>query len=113
MDSLLKLRCYDIPMTEVRQLIYDSDRVFYLGQVDKAQQKLRATKKRLLDIARFGGSNLDKPMNKLILMIDDLLLNIQESSDVVPEKFRKVGHEANLMATKGGLILSNVEFDCE
>jgi hypothetical protein len=112
-DSLLKLRCYYIPMTEVRQLLYDGDRVFYLGHIDKAQQKLKATTELLVDIARSSGPSLDKSMNELILMIDDLLLNIQESSDMVPQKFREVGHKANLMATKGELILSDVEFHCE
>jgi hypothetical protein len=110
MDSLMKLRFYYLPITEVRQLVYDADRLFYLKEVDKTQQKLRLANKLLVEIAESGGQNLKTSVNEAVLMIDDLLLNIQESSDKVPEKFREVGHHVNLMATKGELILSGAEF---
>jgi hypothetical protein len=110
MTSLMKLHFYYLPLTEVRQLIYDADRLFYLKEVDKTQQKLQAANRLLVDIAKSGGHNLETSMNEAVLMIDDLLLNIQESSDKVPKKFREVGHHVNLMATKGELILSGAEF---
>jgi hypothetical protein len=46
-------------------------------------------------------------------MIDELILNIQESSRAVPAKFGEVGHRVNLMALKGEIILSDVTFDDE
>lgn len=113
MDSLMKLHFYYLPITEVRQLIYDADQLFYLKEVDKTQQKLRAANRLLVDVAKSGGQNLETSVNEAVLMIDDLLLNIRESSDKVPEKFKEVGHHVNLMATKGELILSSTEFHYE
>lgn len=111
--SLMELHFYYLPITEVRQLIYDADRLFYLKEVDKAQQKLLAANRLMVEIAKSGGENLKASVNATILMIDELLLNIQESSDKVPERFREVGFHVNLMATKGELILSGAEFHYE
>ena len=109
----MKLRFYYLPITEVRQLVYDADRLFYLKEVDKTQQKLRLANKLLVEIAESGGQNLKTSVNEAVLMIDGLLLNMQESSDKVPDKFREVGLHINLMATKGELILSSAEFHYE
>jgi hypothetical protein len=113
MDFLMKLHFYYLPMTEVRQLIYDADRLFYLKEIDKTQQKLLSANRLLVDIAKAGGKTLESPVNQAILMIDALLLNIKESSDKVPEAFKEVGYHINLMATKGELILSGAEFHYE
>jgi hypothetical protein len=113
MDPLMKLHFYYLPITEVRQMVYDADRLFYLKQVDKTQYKLRAANRLLVDIGRSGGPNLETSVNELVLMIDDLLLNIEESSETVPEKFREVGHRVNLMAMKGELVLSGAKFHYE
>jgi hypothetical protein len=113
MDALMKLYFYYVPITEVRQMVYDADRLFYLKQFDKTQHQLRAANRLLVDVGRSGGPNLETSVNELVLMIDDLLLNIQESSDMVPEKFRKVGHRVNLMAVKGEIVLSGAKFHYE
>jgi hypothetical protein len=113
MDSLAKLHFYYVPMTEVRQLIYDADRLYYLKQADKTEQKLTAATKLLVDMAKSDGQNVEQPINELILMIDDLLVNMQESSDKVSEKFAEVGHHVNLMAVKGEIILSGTKFHDE
>ena len=52
-------------------------------------------------------------VNELMVMIDELILSIQESSRAVPAKFAEVGHRVNLMALKGEIILSDVTFDDE
>ncbi|OEU49260.1 MAG: hypothetical protein BA872_05040 [Desulfobacterales bacterium C00003060] len=111
MNSLLELRFYYIPMTEVRQLVYDADRLLFLKKVDKTQEKLKQANKLLTDIANSDGPNLEEPVNKLVLMIDELILSIQESSSTVPKKLRDVGHRVNLMALKGELILTDAKFD--
>jgi len=67
-------------------------------------------KRILIDVARSGGPNLEKSVNELILMIDDLILSIRERPMATAEKFREVGHRANLLVAKGELILSDVEF---
>jgi len=64
-------------------------------------------------VAESDGPNLKRSVNELIVMIDELILNIQESSRAVPAKFGEVGHRVNLMALKGEIILSDVTFDDE
>ena len=111
MNELLKLHFYYLPMTEVRQLVYDADRLFYLKQSDATKNKLKEANNLLMHVAESDGSNLKGSVNELIVMIDELILNIQESSRAVPAKFGEVGHRVNLMALKGEIILSDVTFD--
>lgn len=113
MNELLKLHFYYLPMTEVRQLVYDADRLFYLKQSDATKNKLKEANNLLLHVAESDGPNLKRSANELIIMIDELILNIQESSRAVPAKFGEVGHRVNLMALKGEIILSDVTFDDE
>jgi hypothetical protein len=111
MNELLKLHFYYLPMTEVRQLVYDADRLFYLKQPDAAEDKLKEANDLLMHVAESDGPNLKRSVNELIVMIDDLILNVEESSAAVSGKFAEVGHRVNLMALKGELILSDVTFD--
>jgi hypothetical protein len=113
MNELLKLHFYYLPMTEVRQLVYDADRLFYLKQSDATKNKLKEANNLLMHVAESDGPNLKRSVNELIVMIDELILNIQESSRAVPTKFGEVGHRVNLMALKGEIILSDVTFDDE
>jgi hypothetical protein len=113
MNALLKLHFYYIPMTEVRQLVYDADRLFYLKQSDATQNKLREANKFLGHVADSDGPNLKRSVNELIVMIDELILNIQESSSAGLEKFREVGHRVNLMLLDGEFVLSDARFDHE
>lgn len=110
MDSLLTLHFYYVPMTEVRQLVYDADRLFYLGQTQQAQQKLNKAHEVLLNMATADGPHLEESVNDVVASIDDLSVNIQESSDKVLEKFKEVGQRVNFMCLKGELVLSGETF---
>ncbi len=113
MNELLKLHFYYLPVTEVRQLVYDADQLFYLKQSDATKNKLKEANNLLMHVAESDAPNHKRSINELIVMIDELIVNIQESSRAVPAKFREVGHRVNLMALKGELILSGVTFDYE
>ena len=110
MDSLLRLHFYYVPMTEVRQLVYDADRLFYLGQTQQAQEKLKKAHEVLLSMATADGPHLEESVNEVVASIDDLSVNIQESSSKVLEKFREVGRRVNFMCLKGELVLSGDKF---
>jgi hypothetical protein len=110
MDSLLNLHFYYVPMTEVRQLVYDADRLFYLRQTQQAQEKLKRAHEVLLNIATANGPHLEESVNEVIASIDDLSVNIQESSGKVLEKLREVGRRVNFMCLKGELVLSGDTF---
>jgi len=109
-DSLLKLHLYYVPMTEVRQLVYDADRLFYLRQSQQAQERLNRAKDMLVSLATADGPRFEESVNELITMVDDLVVNIQEVSPRVSENLRDVGDRVNFMCLKGELVLSGVEF---
>lgn len=108
--ALQKLRRYYIPMTEVRQLIYDADRLYYLRQQDQTQQKLGDAKSELLKITAGSSGSLTQAIDKLILAIDDLMLAINNDPGGVAEKFAALGEHVNLMTIKGELILTELDF---
>jgi hypothetical protein len=108
-QSLFKLKYYYLPITEVRQLIYDAERLFYLDQKDQADHELKNARKLLEIAAQSDTISVEKPMAELIAMIDDLLILINKNSPDIPEKFSELGHRVNLMAYKGELIISGVK----
>ena len=109
-QTLLKVEKYFLPLTEVRQLIYDADRVYYLGQKEKAGQKLQQARERLVLIGAAGGEALEKKVNEAVLMLEELKLAIETDPAGVTDKMRLLGEKVNLMILKGDLILSGVRF---
>lgn len=106
MDALSRLQFYFIPMTEIRQLVYDADRLFRLGRLSEAKGKLEQAKTLLRQIAGAEHHSLRKPANELILLLDGLLLTLDEDPDNAAAKFQLVGERVNLMLLKGDLVLS-------
>ncbi len=108
-NQILKLKYYYLPMTEVRQLVYDADRLYYLKKPDFAIKKLNKADEILLQI---GESNpvLKKHTMDLIYANSNLIASIKNSSKDVPEAFKKIAIELNLLLNKGELVLDNVEF---
>jgi len=108
-QSLFKLKYYYLPITKVRQLVYDADRLFYLNQRTQANQKLENAKKLLEAAAESDVISLQKPLSELIAMIDDLIISLGKESPEISEKFGEIGHRVNMMAYKGELIISEVK----
>lgn len=104
-QALFKLQHYYVPMTNVRQLIYDADRFYYLKRFDETNRKLEYARQLLHNIIDSYKPNLTKTIDEVILMIDDVMLAIEDAPQTVPEKFSKLGHKVNLMTVKGELIL--------
>jgi hypothetical protein len=108
-QSLFKLKYYYLPITEVRQLIFDADRLFYLGQQDEAYQKLAGAKEVVESIARSDVLSAQKPLLELGSLLDELMISMSKNSPEIPEQFHEVGHRVNMMAYKGELIISGVK----
>jgi hypothetical protein len=106
MESLSRLQFYFIPMTEARQLVYDADRLFFLGRVPEAKRKLAQAKDFLRGIGDAERHRLLKPPNEVFLLLDELLLIIDEAPHDAPAKFSLIGNRLNLMLLKGDLVLS-------
>lgn len=110
MLALRKLHRFYVPMTEIRQSIYDADRLYYLQRQGEARNKLVSAKNQLLEITAGSSGNLTQVIDKLILAIDDLELAIVNDPSDVAAKFAALGEHVNLMTIKGELVLTESDF---
>lgn len=107
--ELKKLKYYYIPITEVRQLIYDADRLYYLNNSGECLDKLENVRKYLIQISE-SGKGLEKPTDEVLSLTDEAVNAVKSKSPDAAEKLEKLGHRVNLMALKGQLILEEVTF---
>ena len=111
--ALLELRHYFVPMTQVRQLVYDADRLYFLNRVKEARNNLTRARGFLIAIGNSDGETLRKAASEAETMIDRLLPAMEQSPSNVAEQFRSLGHKVNMLAIKGDLVLSGVRFSEE
>ena len=103
MNLLLTLENYYLPITQVRQQIYDADRLISLNQVQKAKDNLIRAENRL---ARIENSNVSRVIRKAVTRLDTLIkeaiFEIDGPYEKAVAKLEAAGIEANLMLLKGG-----------
>jgi hypothetical protein len=108
--ALRKVEACFLPMTEVRQLVYDADRIYFLGLKGDAAEKLRQARVRLEQVGRAGGEPLEKAVSEVIAMIEALERSMETEPQAVAGEMRLLGEKVNLMVIKGDLILAGVTF---
>jgi hypothetical protein len=108
--SFLQLRHYFIPMTEVRQLIYDAERLYALKRTDTARDHLVRAQKILAETAASGGTVMEKNCEEVDVMLQQLLSAMERSAADVGDRFHALGNRVNLLLVKGDLILAGIEF---
>lgn len=108
--ALSKLEHYYIPMTEVRQLVYDADRLYHLHRTGDASQDLDKAKQHLVRIAASDGPLLEKAMEEPITAVDDLRRAMDRSDADVVDRLRVLGDRINLMTLKGELIVGEAQW---
>lgn len=101
---------YALPITEVRQLVYDAGRLQALGNPQQAARKLDRASRLMQQIGETDGPSLLSETAGVQVMIKDLLIAMGTGSPAVPEKFKALGHKVNLLALKSDLVLSGVRF---
>ena len=110
-NALLILKDYYIPLTEIRQLIYDADRIYYLKRIAESKTKLEEARVLLQKINQQAISqSLNEPIMEVIQMIDDCILTLDKNFPESIAKLKNLGHKINLMIFKGDLILSGIQF---
>jgi hypothetical protein len=121
-DAAQVLRYYDVPMTEVRQLIYDASRLHALLRSQDALEHLNRSAEILLKIEQQGSPPVQKSMQGLRTMTSELQMLLEEErraptsgsqasvSRKVAAKFSELGHKVNLLALKSDLVLSGADF---
>lgn len=107
---LLKTEKYFLPMTEVRQLIYDADRLYYLGRKVATKKNLLQARALLIRVGEAGGGSVEKAVSEAIVMIEDLERIMDMEPRAVPEKMRLLGEKINLMVLKGDLVLAGATY---
>ena len=111
--ALLKLKLYDIPMTEFRQLVYDADRLFYLGRKDEAKANLKKGKDILLAMVDRLGIPAGDSINELLQYVEELEIAFDHSPAKVGTILKTLGARVNLFLLKGDLILAGTTFKPE
>lgn len=109
---LLEIKDYYVPLTAIRQKIYDADRFFKLKNSKKAKSLLNDAQL-ILDAIDLKTHNkaFDKMTLDLKTMINEVLLSLDDSSESnTYNKMKLLGEHINLMLLKGDLVLSGIEF---
>lgn len=109
-EAAAVLEFYDIPITKVRQLVYDAGRLYVLDRQQQAERKLERAAGLMQQIGKNNGPALLAEATEVFLQIKDLLLAMEVNPASVPEKFKALGHKVNMMALKSGLVLSGAHF---
>ena len=121
-ETGLSLLYYHVPITEVRQLIYDAGRLHALKRTSEVLVHLDRAEIILKRIGEFGGSSVQRATHETLVMIEDLRLTLTEEmhatstkapnerAETVVAKFRRLGHRVNMLAIKGDLILAGTHF---
>lgn len=120
--ALLELKYYFIPMTQVRQVIYDAGHLHSIGRQRDALAHLARADRVLGDIETHGNGSFQKALQELRVMIEKLRETLEQERQTTSKKdlvdlsksaaaqFGELGHKANMMVIKGDLILSGVDF---
>ena len=110
--SLLEIKDYYVPLTVVRQKIYDAGRSYKLNDVKQAEKLLADSTAILssLDVTT-KSETFDKVILNLNSMIDAVISSFNEGSKSDTfSKMKLLGERVNLMLFRGDLVLSGIEF---
>ena len=110
-QTLINIKDYYIPLTTVRQIIYDAERYYHLKNTDKAEKNLKQARAIVEEMDQASDTDsFDKAMEQLMLRIDDCILSLNDKPEVAYQKFKELGTKANFMLIKGELVISGVKF---
>jgi len=105
-----RLQRYYVPLTEVRQLVYDADRLLYLGDREGVRRNLLRAKEDVVAGALPAGHGVKRALEEVAMMIDRALLAVEDGDRNAPVRFRELGHRLNLMLLRGEIALSDEDF---
>ena len=110
---LLEIKDYYVPLTTIRQKIYDAERFYKLRNGQTAEGLLNDSKDILKSMDSAASNKaFDGVVLKLETMIDDAILSLDDDSEESTySKMKTLGEHINLMLSRGDLVLSGVGFD--
>jgi len=105
-----RLRYYYVPLTQVRQWVYDADRLLYLGDREGARRNLVRAKEAVRSGTAAAGEGVRRSLEEVAMMVDRILLGLDDGAESSPARFRELGHRVNLMLLRGEMELSGEDF---
>ena len=112
-QQLLKLKDYYVPITTVRQEVYDAERYLKIKDTGKAKELLRRARSKVISLlGSTDNSVFDKVVVELTSMIDETLASLEHNDvDTAYIRLKTLGAHVNQMLYKGELVLSGTEFE--
>jgi len=112
-QQLLKLKDYYIPITTVRQEVYDAERYLKIKDMEKAKELLRRGRSKITSLlSNTDKSVFDKVVVDLTSMIDETVFSLDHDDvDTAYTRLKALGAHVNQMLYKGELVLSGTEFE--
>lgn len=111
-QKLVEIQDYYIPLTTIRQKIYDAERFYKIRKIKQAKELLKGSVNLLNSMdTRVKNKVFDKLILELETMINKVTLSIDNESESNTYKdMKRLGEHINLMLLKGDLVLSEVDF---
>lgn len=112
-NRLLELKDYYIPLTTIRQKIYDAERYFKLNDMKKSRTLLNDSKSIIISLElKTRNKVFDKVILDLNAVVNEAVASLDNDDRLdTYNKMKRLGEHVNLMLYRGDLILSGVEFD--
>nr|WP_319492992.1 hypothetical protein [uncultured Desulfobacter sp.] len=112
-QQLLKLKDYYVPVTTLRQEVYDAERYLKIKDIGKAKELLRRGRSTVTSLlGNTDKSVFDKVVLDLTAMIDETLFSLDHKDvDTAYARLKALGAHVNQMLYKGELVLSGTEFE--
>ena len=112
-NRILEIKDYYVPLTTVRQKIYDAERYLKLNNIKKSEKLLKDSKSIITSLDMMTKNEVfDKVILDLNLMINEAIASLDEDSKLnTYNKMKTLGKHVNLMLFRGDLVLSGITFD--
>jgi len=112
-NRLIELKDYYVPLTTIRQKIYDAERYFKLNDIKKSAKLLKNSKSIIESLeVKTQNKVFDKVMLDFNSMINEVIISLDEDSKRdTYNRMKTLGEHLNLMLYRGDLILSGIELE--
>ena len=112
-SRLLEIKNYYVPLTVVRQKIYDAERSYKLNNIEQAEKRLADS---ISILSALDMTTKSESFDKVILNINSMINAViasfdEEASQDTSRKMETLGEHVNLMLSRGDLVLSGVVFE--
>jgi hypothetical protein len=112
-SRLLEMKDYYIPLTTVRQKIYDAERYLKLNATNDSMKQLIDSKTIIESLGMMTKNTVfDKVLLDLNSMIDEVIISLRDDAKRnTYNRMKTLGEHLNLMLYRADLILSGIDIE--